>query len=128
MLDLNNKCEQLSHEKEQLNKEHKKREQDLREQLDQNFGSQLRNIDQQWRFKLLILLAIQFVSFTLVSRLSQDKQEQEFNKQLKDKEREISELLENNQSFENIVHSLRSQLQDNNKDKVTIHFLKFNAN
>lgn len=49
VLDLNNKCEQLSHEKEQLNKEHKKREQELREQLDQNFGSQLRNIDQQWR-------------------------------------------------------------------------------
>lgn len=52
VLDLNNKCEQLSHEKEQLNKEHKKREQELRLQLDQNFGSQLRNIDQQWRLKI----------------------------------------------------------------------------
>lgn len=58
---------------------------------------------------------------TLISRLSLDKQEQEYNKQLKDKEREIHELVENNQSFENIVHSLRSQLQDNNKDKVNIH-------
>jgi hypothetical protein len=56
-----------------------------------------------------------------MSRLSLDKQEQEYNKQLKDKEREIHKLVENNQSFENIVHSLRSQLQDNNKDKVNIH-------
>jgi hypothetical protein len=56
-----------------------------------------------------------------VFRLSQDKQEQEYKKQLKDKEREIQELVENNQSFGNIVHSLRSQLQDNSKDKVNIH-------
>jgi len=49
VMELDGKCDRLVQEKEQLVREHKKRTIDLKEQCEENFGGQLRNIDQQWK-------------------------------------------------------------------------------
>ncbi|XP_059477790.1 golgin subfamily B member 1-like isoform X2 [Neocloeon triangulifer] len=115
---LNQRCEQLSADKEDLISENKKNLLKCKEESENRFGEQLRNINQQWKLsqeraetehkKLLAKLESELETL----RISLEEAPS-LNKQ-------IHNLLEDKQSLENVVHSLRNQLQQNHLDKVQL--------
>ncbi|CAB3384751.1 Hypothetical predicted protein [Cloeon dipterum] len=111
---LSQRCEELSKEKEELIAENKRNLAKCKEDSESRFGEQLRNINHQWK---LSQERAEKEHKELLTKLEAELEsiKSEFdNSSLKE---QIQGLLEDRQSLENVVASLRTQLQQNHLDK-----------